>query len=445
MSLENISVFGIGYVGAVSAACLAQSGFKVLATDPNPLKVNMINEGRSPIIEPGLGEIIQSSVAENSLKAISGATEAIMETDLSLICVGTPSRPNGSLDTSYVEIVSREIGEALKEKVAKGGPFHSVVMRSTILPGTMVEKVIPILEEASGLKAGVDFGVGYYPEFLRESTAIKDYYDPGAIVFGALDETTAERLTYINRDLPVEPKVIDITAAEAVKYANNTWHAVKISYANEIGNICSAHGIDSHVVMDIVCSDKRLNISPAYMKPGFAFGGSCLPKDLRAMRHRAKQKDVPTPILDAAMEVNQYQIEKAFDLVSEGKGRKVGFVGLSFKSDTDDLRESPLVDLAERLYGKGYQIKIFDPNVEQAKLNGSNKDYIDGKIPHLSALMVNDIDELLDEVDTIVVGNTSGGSDSVLDTLNSSDKYVVDLVRLRNELRSNGKYQGICW
>ncbi|MGV6802542.1 MAG: nucleotide sugar dehydrogenase [bacterium] len=445
MSLNEIAVFGIGYVGAVSAACLAKTGFKVTATDPNPMKVNMINEGRSPIIEPGLSEIIESAVKEGQLRAISSATDAIMTTDLSLICVGTPSRQNGSLDTKYVEMVSREIGEALKVKVAAGGDYHSVVMRSTILPGTMVEIVIPILEEASGLTAGKDFGVGYYPEFLRESTAIKDYYEPGAIVFGALDETTAERLRYINRDLPVEPQVIDITAAEAVKYANNTWHAVKISYANEIGNICSAHGIDSHVVMDIVCSDTRLNISRAYMKPGFAFGGSCLPKDLRAMRHRAKQKDVPTPILDAAMEVNEYQIAKAFELIAEGKGRNIGFVGLSFKSDTDDLRESPLVDLAERLYGKGYQIKIYDPNVEQAKLNGSNKDFIDGKIPHLSALMVTDIDELLDEADTIVVGNTSGGSKNVLETLNSSDKYVVDLVRLRDELRSNGKYQGICW
>jgi GDP-mannose 6-dehydrogenase len=438
----RISVFGIGYVGAVSAACLAHDGNTVVTVDPNPDKVRSIKEKASPILEPGLDKYIEDGVDSGRLTATADAAAAIAQTDLSLVCVGTPSRPNGSLDTSYVVRVAETIGAALKAK----STFHVVVFRSTILPGTMEQTVIPALERASGMQAGVDFGVAYYPEFLRESTAIKDYYDPGTIVFGQFEDDVASmaRLVALTSHLPVEPIVVPMRAAEAVKYANNAWHAVKISFANEIGNICKAASVDSYQVMDVLCADKRLNISPAYLKPGFAFGGSCLPKDLRALRHNARLLDVPTPMLDATLQANENQLAKAYSMITHSNSKRVGIIGLSFKTGTDDLRESPLVELAERLYGKGYNLRIYDPNVRYDALVGANLNFIKSYAPHLSGLMVDDFEDLVDHSEVIVVGKRDEDITGHLGRVNGGTQ-IIDLVRLDPGRRSAGGYQGICW
>lgn len=436
------SVFGIGYVGAVSAGCLAKDGNEVIAVDPNEAKVAALNAGQSPIVEPGLDAIIEEQVANGRLRAVQDPAFAIENTDLTYVCVGTPSRFNGSLDTGYMLRAAEEIGQALKNKTA----FHVVVVRSTVLPGTMEEVVIPALARTSGKTPGVDFGVAYYPEFLRESTAIRDYYDPGAIVFGAMDEDdlSIERLRALNSHLPVTPTVVSIKTAEAVKYANNCWHALKISFSNEMGNICKAAGIDSHVVMDILCADTRLNISRAYMKPGFAFGGSCLPKDLRAIRFRARELDVPTPVLDAALLANEYQLRRAYEMVASLGAKRVGLVGLSFKADTDDLRESPLVELAERLHGKGYDLRIYDPTVSYGALMGANLHYVRSHIPHLSTLLADDIESVCAHAEILVIGNKDAAAKRALELVQGR-KPVVDLVRIEPASRRDGLYDGICW
>lgn len=438
----KISIFGIGYVGAVSGACLAFDQNTVMMVDPNADKVRSIREKASPILEPGLDKLIEEGVDSDRLSATSDAEAAILATDLSMICVGTPSRPNGSLDVSYVIRVAETIGAALKLKTS----FHVVVFRSTILPGTMEDLVIPALEKSSGMRAGLDFGVAYYPEFLRESTAIKDYYDPGTIVFGQFEDDvrSIERLVELVDHLPVEPIVVPIRAAEAVKYANNAWHAVKISFANEIGNICKAASVDSYQVMDVLCADKRLNISPAYLKPGFAFGGSCLPKDLRAMRYKARSLDVPTPMLDATLQANENQLAKAYSMITHANTKRVGIIGLSFKSGTDDLRESPLVELAERLHGKGYSLRIYDPNVRYEALVGANLNFILSHVPHLSSLLVTDFSELVDHSDLIVVGKRDDDINAQLSKMDGG-RQIIDLVRLDPHWRDAVGYEGICW
>jgi GDP-mannose 6-dehydrogenase len=435
----QISVFGIGYVGAVSSACLANDGHHVIAVDPNPQKVGPLNEGISPIVEPGLDELIQGGIRRRRLVATSDVREAVNSTDISFVCVGTPSRSNGSLDTSYVTAAAEQIGAAIREK----NSFHSVVMRSTILPGTMESIVLPALERASGRQAGVGFGVAYYPEFLRESTAISDYYDPGAIIFGRHDQPTVDRLLEIHKIFKVEPRIVSIRTAEAVKYTNNAWHALKISFANEIGNICKEAGIDGHAVMDVLCADNRLNISKAYLKPGFAFGGSCLPKDLRALRFAARKLDVPTPILDATMDANEEQLRRAFAMVAATGKRRIGIIGLSFKPETDDLRESPLVELAERLYGRGYDIRIYDPNIQVSKLTGANLQFVKAQLPHLTSLLTNDVNEVVEHAEVFVLGNR----DEAKRLLNivQDDRPLIDLVRIDQARCSGDFYQGICW
>jgi GDP-mannose 6-dehydrogenase len=438
----RVSVFGIGYVGAVSAGCLAKDGHEVVAVDPNAAKVATLNGGRSPIVEPGLDVVIAEQVAAGRLRAVADPATAIGQTDLSFVCVGTPSRFNGSLDTGYVLRAAEEIGSALKAKAA----YHTVVVRSTILPGTMEGTIIPALARASGKTPGAGFGVAYYPEFLRESTAIRDYYDPGAIVFGAFDDDreAIDRLTELSAHLPVAPQIVPIRTAEAIKYANNCWHAVKISFANEMGNIFKASGIDSHLVMDILCSDTRLNISRAYMKPGFAFGGSCLPKDLRALRFRARELDVPTPVLDSTLLANEYQLRRAYDMVAELGIRRVGLVGLSFKSDTDDLRESPLVELAERMHGKGYDLRIYDPSVSYGALVGANLHYARSHIPHLSTLLADDVETVCEHAEVLVVGCQGAAARKALELCRGKIP-VVDLVRVDAASRADGRYDGICW
>lgn len=436
----RVAIFGAGYVGSVSAACLASCGFDVTLVDVNPAKVNQINAGEAPIHEPGLAELIADNASSGRLRATMSGAEAIANTDLCFICVGTPSKTNGDLDLRFVEAVCGEIGDALKKREG----FYSVVVRSTMLPGSMHGTVIPTLESRSGLRSGTDFGIAIYPEFLRESTAIEDYHSPAVILIGREDDRTLERLRVINASIKSREVLADIRTAEAVKYANNAWHATKIAFANEIGNLCKSAGIDGHRVMDIVCQDRRLNISATYMRPGFAFGGSCLPKDLRALRALGVRNEVATPLFDAVLQANELQIRKAFDMVKQTGHRRVGMLGLTFKSGTDDLRESPLVELAERLYGKGYELRIFDRNIKLPRLVGTNRDYANAHLSHLSSMMVDTVDEIYEKSDVIVVGNNDSDFETAADRATPS-QAVIDLVRLRKDLNSNGPYNGICW
>lgn len=437
----KVAIIGIGYVGAVSAACLARDGHEVVAVDVNPTKVKAILAGQAPIIEPGLPEVTQEAVAAGRLRATEDVAAAVAETEMCLICVGTPSTQAGSLELNYVLRVAEQIGAALKKR--KGN--YSVVVRSTILPGTMDGVVIPALEAASGMKAGEGFGIGYYPEFLREGSAIKDYDDPGLIVFGARDDATFERLSSLQESTRERVQRVDMRTAEGIKYFCNAWHALKISFANEVGNICKAHGVNGVEVMEALVSDTRLNISKAYMRPGFAYGGSCLPKDLRALRFAARQLNVPTPVLDGAGAANDVQIDQAFQLVTRLKNvnRRVSFLGVSFKPDTDDLRESPHVVLAERLLGKGYDIAIYDANVRMSRLTGANLAYILDLLPHISRMLREDLDQVLAFSDTIIVGHAKLLKG--VDPAKLEGKTIIDLAGLPPEWRERKNYFGICW
>lgn len=435
----RISIFGLGYVGAVSAGCLANEGHTVVGVDPNRTKVDWINRGASPIIEKDLGDIIATTVAEQRLKATTDAREAVLGTDLSLICVGTPSQSNGNLDLSYVRRVCEEIGAALREK----RDFHVVVARSTMLPGSMRNVVIPTLEAASGKTAGVDFGVCNNPEFLREGSAVYDYYHPPKTVIGETDQQSGDLLVELYRQLDAPLVRTDVETAEMVKYADNVWHALKVVFANEIGNLCKDLGIDGHGVMEIFCQDTKLNLSPYYLKPGFAFGGSCLPKDVRALTYKAKTLDLDLPLLNAILPSNHRQVEKAIRMIIDKGHRKVGILGFSFKAGTDDLRESPMVDVIEHLIGKGYQLKLYDGNVNLAALVGANREYILDRIPHIFRLMVDSLDEVLEFAETLVIGNGAQEFEAVLRRLKPG-QVLVDLVRITRE-RSGEFYDGICW
>lgn len=436
----RISIFGLGYVGAVSAGCLAKDGHEVIGVDPYQPKVDLINAGQTPVIEKDIGEIIKTNAAEGRLRATRDVREAVMASEISLICVGTPSQLNGSLDLKYVRQVCEEIGAAIKEK----DEFHVVVARSTMLPGSMRNIVIPTLEEFSGKKAGVDFGVCNNPEFLRESTAVYDYYNPPKTVIGETDSKGGEMLASLYSHLDAPMIRTDVETAEMVKYTDNVWHALKVGFANEIGNICKAVGIDGHAVMDIFCQDTKLNLSSYYMKPGFAFGGSCLPKDVRALNYKARSLDLDVPIINSIMPSNQYQVEKGIKMITEKGSKKIGILGFSFKAGTDDLRESPLVEVIERLLGKGYDIRLYDKNVKIASLVGANKDYILNHIPHISKLMEDSIEKVLEHADTIVIGNGAEEFRDVPGKLREG-QVVVDLVRIIQDRSVEGKYDGICW
>ena len=427
-------------MGTVSAGCLAHDGHEVIGVDPFKTKVELINEGRSPVIEAEIGEIIAETVRTGRLRATEDQVSAIHETELSFVCVGTPSQTNGNLDVSYVRRVCEQIGQALKTKKAR----HTVVIRSTILPGTMHGVVIPALEEFSGKKAGADFGVCNNPEFLREGSAVNDFNAPPKIVIGQLDAASGDILADLCAHLDAPLIRTDLRTSEMVKYTDNSWHALKIGFANEIGTLCKSFSIDAHEVMKIFCQDKKLNISPAYLMPGFAFGGSCLPKDLRALAYKAKTNDLALPILTSILSSNEMHISRGLDLVIKAGNKKVGILGFSFKAGTDDLRESPMIETIERLIGKGYDLRIFDKNVNLARLVGANRDFILNHIPHISRLMVNGIDAVLDHGQTIVIGNNDPDFHAVPDRLRDG-QCLVDFVRITNRRSENGRYDGICW
>lgn len=436
----KISVFGLGYVGTVSAGCLANQGHEVIGVDLMCNKVDMINRGESPIIEAEIAEIISEAVSRGVLRATDDSTMAVLSTELSIVCVGTPSLSNGNLDLKYVRRACEEIGAALRMKPE----WHLIAIRSTVLPGTVRNVVIPILEEASCKVAGKDFGVCHNPEFLREGSAVRDFTAPPKTVIGQLDDRGGDLMAEIYAEFKAPLIRTELEISEMVKYVDNIWHALKIGFANEIGNLGKACGIDSHAVMDIFCQDQILNISRAYLRPGFAFGGSCLPKDLRAISYQARVVDLALPILDAILPSNELQIRRGVDMIQKAENKRVGILGFSFKAGTDDLRESALVEVIERLIGKGYELCIYDRNVRMASLTGANRDFILNRIPHISRLMADSVDVVLSNADTVVIGNGDPEFRDVPARIREG-QVIVDFVRIMDRKSEDGKYNGFCW
>jgi GDP-mannose 6-dehydrogenase len=437
----NVSIFGLGYVGSVSAATFADDGHTVIGVDVNPTKVEMLNAGHSPIVEPGLGELIESGARAGRLRATTSASDAVGASEISLISVATPSRRNGSLDLTHLTRVCEQIGEALRQKTT----YHVVVVRSTVLPGTTHETVIPTIERTSGKRYGADFGVAVNPEFLREGSAVKDSRHPPLTLVGHNHAADAAGTLALYQGIEAPVVTSSIRVAEMIKYASNAWHALKVCFGNEIGNLCKRLNVDSHDVMEIFCRDTKLNLSPYYLRPGFAFGGSCLPKDVRALEYRAKELDLELPVLQSVLRSNQLQIQQALDQIVETGKKRVGLLGFSFKAGTDDLRESPMVILAETLLGKGYEVRIYDRNVLIARLTGSNKEYIEQQIPHLSRLLCESIDEVLERSDVVVIGNAAPEFGDAM-TRCRAEQTILDLVRVPvDRAKVSADYRGICW
>jgi GDP-mannose 6-dehydrogenase len=438
---KRISIFGLGYVGAVSLACLARDGHRVIGVDVDPVKLDLIRNRKSPILEEGIQELMRDVVDSGRVSVTNDAELAMRDSEVSFVCVGTPSAANGSQDLTFILRLAEQIGAALKNK----DEFHTIVIRSTVQPGTVEEKIEPILERASGKKSGVDFGLCFQPEFLREGSSIRDYDHPPYTIVGGNCEAAVNAVRELFQHLDARFLVTHIRVAEALKMSCNAFHALKITFANEIGRVSQALGIDSHEVMRLVCADKRLNISPAYLKPGFAFGGSCLPKDLRALTNIARQHDIVLPMLSSLLASNRVHIDHAVDKILKLGRPKVGMLGLSFKTGTDDLRESPLVLVAKRLLGEGCELRIFDPEVQLSRLLGANRSYIDANIPHLGSLLCPNIESMIDPSDVILVGLQQSALNEALQARVRPEHYVLDLVNLPNRDLLHCRYEGICW
>jgi len=438
----SISVFGLGYVGSVSAACFASMGHRVIGVDVNPAKVEMMESGRSPIIEASMNELVGEGNRAGRLHATVDPIAAVLESDVSFVCVGTPSLRNGKLDLSHIEKVAREIGTALKQKKSE----HTFVLRSTVLPGTTELIVLPILEQASGRRAGIDFTVAYNPEFMREGSAVADFLQPPYTILGAQDGAHLASLRELYGQTHGRLFDTSIGVAEMVKYLSNAFHAVKVTFANEVGTLCKHLNVDAQAVTEIFTSDTRLNISRAYLSPGFAFGGSCLPKDVRALTYKAKELDLKLPMLESLLPSNSEQVERAVEAVMRTKKRKIAQLGLSFKAGTDDLRESPQVQLVKRLLGEGYEVKVWDKDVSLGRLAGSNRQYIEEVIPHIGTLLSDNLEDVLKWGEVVIIGNKSAGKDELAGYLRR-DQMVIDLVNLDKALRPDGIpfYEGICW
>jgi GDP-mannose 6-dehydrogenase len=436
----KIAIYGLGYIGTVSAAALASLGHEVTGVDTNERKVEMLAAGETPVIEPGLAELVASEVEAGRLNATTDGEQAAAESALSLICVGTPSRENGALSTDALERVAATIGRGLRAHPSR----HTVVLRSTSLPGTAEELVAPAVEAESGLRRGEGFGLAMNPEFLREGSSLADFFAPPKTVIGELDAESGDVVAALYESMDAPLYRVPVRVAEMVKYADNAFHALKIGFANEIGSICRAFDLDSYDVIEVFLADTKLNISPAYLRPGFAFGGSCLPKDLRALVHAARHADVAVPLLENILPSNEQHLQRTLAAVVASGRKKVGLIGLSFKPGTDDLRESPLVELAERLLGKGFDLKVYDPVVSYSQLVGANREYVEAHLPHLARLLTPTLDEVFEHAEVVVVG-------SRLPELAQhewrSDQLVVDLVRLDDAavLRRGEAYVGVAW
>lgn len=435
----KISVFGLGYVGVVSCACLAREGHNVIGVDVEKSKVELINDGKSTIIEEGLEEDISRLVSEGILEATQDSKYALHRTDVSFVCVGTPSLSSGAINLAYIYGVIQQIAEEIKNK----STFHTVVIRSTVKVGTLTS-CQEMIEDISGKKHGESFGIVSNPEFLREGSAMHDFINPPYTIIGSNCEKSKDIMREIYASIDAPMFFIRPEESEMIKYANNNFHALKITFANEIGNICKEQNIDGHVVMNIVAQDSKLNLSPYYLKPGFAFGGSCLPKDVRGLTHLAKGMDLKTPLLSSLIKSNFYQVDRGLELIYATQKRKIGVLGFAFKSGTDDLRESPIVTVIETLIGKGYELAVYDSNVHLSSLLGKNKEYVNNHIPHIYKLLKEDINEVINSSDVIVIGNNSKEFKEVITKIPETKK-IIDLVRIDPERTSNGNYVGICW
>jgi len=441
IAARRISIFGLGYVGAVSLACLARDGHQVVGVDIDATKLDLIRSGNSPILEEGIQELMRDVVGSGRVRVTNDAALALRETELSFVCVGTPSAANGAQDLTAILRLAEQLGASLRDK----RDFHTFVIRSTVQPGTVEEKIQPLLERASGKKSGIDFGLCFQPEFLREGTSIRDYDHPPYTIVGGDCEQAVAIVKELFQQLDTRFLVTNIRVAEALKMSCNAFHALKITFANEIGRLSQAMGIDSHEVMRLVCADTRLNISPAYLKPGFAFGGSCLPKDLRALTTIAKQNDLEVPMLASLLASNRAHIDHAVDKILKRGRPAVGMLGLSFKTGTDDLRESPLVLVAKRLIGEGCELRIFDPEVHLSRLMGANRSYIDAHLPHVGSLLCDRIEDMLEPSDVILVGLNQSALNDSLQARVRPDQFVVDLVNLPNRDLLRCGYEGVCW
>jgi GDP-mannose 6-dehydrogenase len=438
---RRISIFGLGYVGAVSLACLARDGHEMIGVDIDPAKLEMLRRGQAPIVETGIQELTRSVMRTGRVTVTDSVREAILSTDISFICVGTPARANGSQNLDAITRIAEQIGAVLAEKTTR----HTLVVRSTVKPGTVEDVIQPELEAASGRKAGVDFSLCFQPEFLREGTSIHDYDHPPLSIVGASDPHGVAALRGIFGHLPCEFRETSIRTAEMLKYACNVFHAVKVTFANEMGRICQAASVDPHEVMQLLCMDRQLNISPAYLRPGFAFGGSCLPKDLKALVYLAKSADVEVPMLASVMASNTAHIEHAIEQVLASGLRRVGMIGLSFKAGTDDLRESPLVIMAERFIGKGLQLSIYDPQVNVARLIGANRRYIEESIPHIASVMTGDVERLVREAEVLVVATRTPEVLAVLQAHTRPEQLLLDVAVLPDREAIQARYRGVCW
>jgi GDP-mannose 6-dehydrogenase len=437
----RVSVFGLGYVGAVSCGCLAKDGFDVVGVDVNPAKVQLINDGKSPIVEEQIGDLIATAVASGKLKATVDAVEAAKTAEVMLISVGTPSRPNGGINFAALERVCESIGQAIASR--KDCPV--IVVRSTVLPGTVRSLVIPLLEQASGKEHGEGFAACFNPEFLRESSSVKDYYDPPFSLIGCDRREDGESAARIYAAIKAPVLYSTIESAEMVKYVCNAFHALKVTFANEIGMVAQTLGVDSHQVMDIACQDTKLNISPKYLRPGFAFGGSCLPKDVRALVQKGRERDLDLPLLNGILSSNRSQIDRAIEMVVSLRKKKVAMLGISFKAGTDDLRESPLVTLTEALIGKGFDVKIYDRNISLTRLVGANKEYIERELPHLASALSEDLAAVVQAAEVVIVGNGSPEFKQLGGFLKDG-QTVIDLVRVPGLSDRPGiEYRGITW
>ena len=437
----KISIFGLGYVGAVSLACLARDGHDVVGVDIDRTKLDLIAAGKTPVVEEGMVELMQQVAASGHVRVTTDAAEAVLATDISLVCVGTPSAANGSQDQGAILRLAEQMGDTLARKTAP----HVVVFRSTLVPGTVEDVLRPIIEQRSGKRDGVDFFLCFQPEFLREGSSIKDYDKPPFTVVGANHAFPAQQLQALFGHLPCKFLQTSVRSAEMMKYCCNNFHALKITFANETARLCEALGVDPFEVMDLVCQDTQLNISRAYLRPGFAFGGSCLPKDLRATSYLAKINDVELPMLSGILASNKLHVERAVDKVMATGKRKIGFIGLSFKTGTDDLRESPLVTLAEQLIGKGHELRIYDPEVHLARLLGANKSFIERHLPHIGQMLDADLQAVVGGSEVLVIGSSNRDVLEAVARVARPDQTMIDLVSLPANVAMPAPVVGLSW